>query len=165
MDTVALGDSMARVTAESLVDVGAAGVMLNHDSNPLSDDELALAVDRAHGVGLHTIVCAADEEQALRFAALEPTAVLFEPPELIGTAGAGDRDWVGSSTTSIHDAGRGVLAMHAGGVATPSIAEDIMAAGADGTGSTSGVLSADDPAAAAHAFIAAARAGWDTAHA
>jgi triosephosphate isomerase len=39
-----------------------------------------------------------------------------------------------------------------------------MAAGADGTGSTSGVLTADDPIAAARSFIAAARAGWDDAH-
>jgi triosephosphate isomerase len=39
-----------------------------------------------------------------------------------------------------------------------------MALGADGTGSTSGILGADDPLAAARAFIAAARSGWDAAH-
>jgi triosephosphate isomerase len=38
-----------------------------------------------------------------------------------------------------------------------------MAAGADGTGSTSGVLTAQDPLVAAGHFIAAARAGWDDA--
>jgi triosephosphate isomerase len=54
--------------------------------------------------------------------------------------------------------------MHAGGVSAPSIAEAIMAAGADGTGSTSGVIGADDPLCAARSFIAATRVGWDRLH-
>jgi triosephosphate isomerase len=39
-----------------------------------------------------------------------------------------------------------------------------MAVGADGTGSTSGVIGADDPLSAARSFIAATRAGWDRLH-
>jgi triosephosphate isomerase len=54
--------------------------------------------------------------------------------------------------------------MHAGGVSAPSIAEAIMATGADGTGSTSGVIGADDPLSAARSFIAATRVGWDSLH-
>jgi triosephosphate isomerase len=163
LDLVGLGDSMNRVTAESIVDAGAAGVMLNHDSSPLDFDRLAASVARAHDVGLETIVCAGTEADAIRFASLEPTVVLFEPPELIGTAGSTHRAWVPASTAAIHLAGARTLAMHAGGVSTAAIAEMIMAAGADGTGSTSGVLTAHDPSAAAREFIAATRAGWDSA--
>ena len=54
--------------------------------------------------------------------------------------------------------------MHAGGVSSPEVAEALMAAGADGTGSTSGVLNATDPGSAVHTFIAATRSGWDRAH-
>ena len=57
----------------------------------------------------------------------------------------------------------GILRMHAGGVATPSDARSIVAAGADGTGSTSGVVLAIDPAHAAQVFIRAVREGANSA--
>jgi triosephosphate isomerase len=158
------GPSMNRVTAEALVDAGADGVMLNHDADPLDDETLALALARAGELGLQTVVCAGTQEDAVRFASLSPTVVLFEPPKLIGTGGTGSRDWVGPSTEAIHRAGDGVLAMHGGGVSSPEVAAALMAAGADGTGSTSGLLNAADPGAAAHSFIAATRSGWDRAH-
>lgn len=161
MDTDALGASVGRVTAESLVDAGAAGVMLNHVSNPLTEDELVRAVRRAQEAGLQTMVCAGSEEEAVRRARLEPTVVLVEPEALIGTAGNGDRDWIRPTTAAVRAVAPHVLTMHAGGVSAPSIARTIMAAGADGTGSTSGVLTSDDPSTAARSLIAAARAGWD----
>ncbi|MCU1422562.1 MAG: tpiA 1 [Microbacteriaceae bacterium] len=161
LDPQPLGDTMNRVTAEALVDAGAAGVMLNHDSDPLDESQLVTAVGRAHSVGLATIVCAATVEDAVRFAALGPTVVLLEPPALIGTAGTERRDWIPASTSAIRAAGS--LAMHAGGVSSPAVAEQIMAEGADGTGSTSGVIAAPQPGEAARAFIAATRAGWDRA--
>lgn len=163
MDLEPLGDSMNRVTADALADAGATGVMLNHVSAPLPQDQLAVAVGLARAHGLLTIVCAGTEAEAMRFAALGPSSVLYEPPQLIGTVGSADRAWVSELTAAIHREHPGVLAMHAGGVASPSIAAQIMAAGADGTGSTSGVLFADDRIAAVADFIAAARSGWDAA--
>lgn len=155
------GPSMGTVIAESLIDAGAAGVMLNHDSNPLDDSTLARTVTRAHEVGLDTIVCAASTTASIRFAALAPTAILYEPPELIGTAGASPRDWIAGSNFEVQQSHPQVLMMHAGGVGTPEVARTIMVAGADGTGSTSGVLNAEDPTDAARQFIAAVRNGWD----
>ncbi|MGV8874526.1 MAG: triose-phosphate isomerase [Rhodococcus sp. (in: high G+C Gram-positive bacteria)] len=163
VDTVPLGESMARVTAESLADARADGVMLNHDSSPLDPSELAAAVEHTRQVGLLSIVCAGTESDALNYAELGPAVVLFEPPTLIGTFGTGSRDWIKRSTDAIHHVRSGVLAMHAGGVATPAVAEAIMVAGADGTGSTSGILTAESPALSAQKFIAATRVGWDRA--
>jgi triosephosphate isomerase len=163
MDPDLPGASMGRVTGQSLVDAGADGVMLNHDSNPLLQDMLTLTLARAHEVGLRTIVCAGSEADAVRAAALRPDAVLFEPPELIGTAGDAPRNWIPEANQAVHRVCRDVLTMHAGGVSSPQIARSIMAAGADGTGSTSGILTDKDPRAAARLFIAAARAGWDDA--
>ena len=164
MDPDLPGDSMGRTIAETLVDAGADGVMLNHDSNPLDEDTLARTVSRAQQAGLRTIVCAGTHGEAVRSAMLAPDAILFEPPELIGTAGNAPRPWIPEANQAIRHACHNVLAMHAGGVSTPEIARSIMAAGADGTGSTSGILTADDPRAAARKFIAAARVGWDDAN-
>ena len=165
MDADPPGASMGRLTAESLVDAGADGVMLNHDSNPLDEDTLARTVARAHETGLRTIVCAATEADAVRATTLGPDAILFEPPQLIGTVGDAPRNWIPQANQAIRQMRRDVLTMHAGGVSSPQIARSIMAAGADGTGSTSGILTAADPHAAARLFVAAARAGWDDAHA
>jgi triosephosphate isomerase len=158
------GDSMGRVIAEALVDAGAAGVMLNHVSNPLDGPALSAAVERARCAGLQTIVCANTAAEAVLVARLGPTAILLEPPALIGTAGGSSRDWITPANEAVRRVDQAVLMMHAGGVSAPSIAEAIMAAGADGTGSTSGVIGADDPLCAARSFIAATRAGWDRRH-
>lgn len=158
------GDSMGRVIAETLVDAGAAGVMLNHASNPLDPPALAAAVERARSAGLQTIVCANTGAEAAHVARLGPTAILLEPPALIGTAGYVSRHWIAPANEAVRRVAPAVLMMHAGGVSSPSIAEAIMAAGADGTGSTSGVIGADDPLNAARSLIAATRAGWDSHH-
>ncbi|WP_269430941.1 triose-phosphate isomerase [Microbacterium mangrovi] len=160
-----LGDSFGRVTAESLVDAGAVGVMLNHDANPLTPVQLRASIHRARDAGLHTIACAGSEAEALLVTADHPSIVLYEPPELIGTTGSGPREWIGRVTASVREVNPAVRAMHAGGVSTPEIARAIMAAGADGTGSTSGILTANDPLEATHHFIEAAREGWNLAHA
>jgi triosephosphate isomerase len=155
---------MGRVIAEALVDAGAAGVMLNHVSNPLDAPALAAAVERARSAGLQTIVCANTQAEAVQVARLGPTAILLEPPALIGTAGCLSRDWITPANEAVRRVDPVVLMMHAGGVSSPSIAEAIMAIGADGTGSTSGVIGADDPLSAARSFIAATRVGWDRLH-
>lgn len=164
MDPDPRGSSVGRVIAESLVDTGACGVLLNHDSNPLAPGPLALAVERARTNGLHTIVCADTESEARESAELAPTVLLLEPADLIGTARWGARDWIAPVNHALRAIAPGTLMMHAGGVASPATAHAIMAAGADGTGSTSGVLNTADPPAAARAFIAATREGWERAH-
>lgn len=158
------GPSFGSVTAEALVDAGADGVMLNHDSAPLARDALRRIVGRAVDTGLETIVCAGTEAEAREVAGLDPDAVLYEPAHLIGTAGGTERPWIAPVGRAVRGVARDVLVMHAGGVSSADVARSIMADGADGTGSTSGVLGADDPAAAARSFIAATRAGWDAAH-
>ena len=157
------GPSMIRVTAESLVDAGAWGVMLNHDADPLTDEQLQAAIARAGEVGLATVVCAGTEDDAVRFAGWGPEVVLYEPPSLIGTDASAPRDWIADATEAVHRVGQ-VLVMHAGGISSADVARSVMASGADGTGSTSGVLAAAAPEAAAHDFIAATRHGWAEAH-
>ena len=163
MDPDPMGDGMGRTFAESIVDAGGAGVMLNHDSNRLGPELLERTVHRAQECGLGTIVCADTEDDVEAFAPLRPSAILFEPPALIGTAGTARRTWIGPIDERVRRSTPGVLMMHAGGVAGPDVARAIMAAGADATGSTSGVLGAPDPLAAAREFIAATRVGWDAA--
>lgn len=164
MDPDPMGTGMGVVFAESLADAGAAGVMLNHESKPMAPAPLALAVGRAEANSLLTILCADSEREALDLTTLAPTAILFEPHSLIGAAATGKRDWIVPANDAVRRLDPSILMMHAGGVSSPTVAEAIMASGADGTGSTSGVLNADDPQATARDFIRAVRTGWDSAH-
>ncbi|MFV0253225.1 MAG: triose-phosphate isomerase [Beutenbergiaceae bacterium] len=160
MDSDEPGTTVGTVIAESLADAGADGVLLNHDSNPLAPAAIPRAIDRAHGNGLLTMVCAGDQEQVLTIARLRPTTILFEPPELIGGTGGDSRPWIADIDAQVRRIDPSVLMMHAGGVAAPRDAYQIMRAGAAGTGSTSGVLGADSPARALTQFIEATRDGY-----
>lgn len=161
MDDHLPGPSVGRVIPESLVDAGARGVMLNHDSHPIAPSAISRFVDRARSNGLMTMVCAGSDEEALSLARLEPTIILYEPPHLIGAAGGGDRPWIRGIDDRVRSVAPGVLMMHAGGVSTPDDAFQIMRSGAAGTGSTSGVLQAPSPAMAAREFIEAVRRGFE----
>lgn len=163
MDPDPMGAAMGRVFAESLVDAGACGVMLNHESRMMVPEALDLAVERASSNGLLTILCAGSQREALDLAVLQPTIILLEPHALIGVAGPSEREWIAPANEALRRIDPSVLMMHAGGVSSPTVAEAIMASGADGTGSTSGVLNSDDPPAAARAFIRSVRTGWDRA--
>ncbi|PRA81211.1 triose-phosphate isomerase [Microbacterium sp. MYb66] len=155
------GKSVARVLPEALADAGAHGVMLNHDASPLAPDALARAIRRAHENGLMTMVCAGDDESVMGLVDLAPTIVLYEPPNLIGSTESTERPWIPEIDRKVAEHAPGILMMHAGGVSSPDDAFAIMRAGAQGTGSTSGVLQAKSPPAAAEEFIAATRRGFD----
>ena len=157
------GPSVGRTTAESLMDAGADGVMLNHVGHPLEPVLLTRTMQRAERAGLLTMVCADTDEQAVEVARRGPTIVLYEPPALIGGSGAGERPWIRPATQQVTQAAPGVLVMHAGGVAGPRDAYEIMRSGAHGTGSTSGVLQAPSPQLAARLFIEATREGYEAA--
>ena len=161
MDLDELGPSVGRVTAESLADAGADGVMLNHVANPLAPDRLRCGVGRAHANDLMTMVCAGTAEEVRHLLPLRPTTILFEPPDLIGHTGGTDRPWIQRVDDEVRAVAPGVLMMHAGGVGTPSDARQIMRSGAAGTGSTSGVLRDESPARAVGWFIEAVRRGFD----
>ena len=163
MDVDGIGPTVGRITPEALVDSGADGVMLNHSAHPLDWVTLVELIGRAREVGLTSMVCAGTLEEALRVAAWDPDILLYEPPELIGREHVGSRDWIEPANRAIRGINPGILRMHAGGVATPSDARSIVAAGADGTGSTSGVVLAIDPAHAAQVFIRAVREGANSA--
>lgn len=155
------GPSVGQVTAESLVDAGAHGVLLNHVSNALAPDRLRCALHRVHANALTTVVCAGSEQEVRRLLPLRPAVVLFEPPDLIGDAGGAERPWIRRVDDEVRAAAPEVLVMHAGGVGTPEDAYLIMRSGAAGTGSTSGVLRDGTPARDVGRFVEAVRHGFD----
>ncbi len=85
IDPIKPGAHTGHVLPEAVKEAGAKGTLLNHSENRLRLDVLHEAIVRAKEVGLDVISCADTPETSAAVAALQPTAVAIEPPELIGT--------------------------------------------------------------------------------
>jgi len=73
---------------EAARESGAIGSLINHAEHPLRPPEIELTIDRLRELGMASIVCGRDVETSREVAALAPTMVAIEPPELIGTGRA-----------------------------------------------------------------------------
>lgn len=161
MDPIPVGRGLADILPESLVAAGADGVMLNHCEKPLDFDVLAKTIDRANEVGLISIVCADSMADATKIAGLHPDIIVAEPSELIGTGVSVGPEYVAAATECVKKVDENILVLTAAGIANGEDVYNTIIAGADATGSSSGVAKAADRAAMVDEMIAAVRKAWD----
>lgn len=164
MDPIYPGRGLADTLPESLVAAGAEGVMLNHVEKPLTFDVLAETIKRADEVGLTTIVCADSMADASRIAGLHPDIIVAEPSELIGTGVSVGPEYVAAATDSVKNVDASILVLTAAGIAGGEDVYNTIMAGADATGSSSGVAKAADRSAMVDEMISACRRAWDQRH-
>ena len=145
MDPIHPGDSMGRISAESLKNVGVQVVVLNHADHPLSVAEIAQTINRAKQVGLQTIVCADSVIEAQALALLNPDILLAEPTSLIGKNQISSRDYVLSTIEQIKEINSNVLVEHGAGIGAEKDVLELLNLGADGVGVTSGIVKAENP--------------------
>jgi triosephosphate isomerase len=164
MDPIVPGRGLADILPESLKAAGAHGVMLNHVEKPISHETLAATIQRANEVGLTTIVCADSMADASRIAALNPDIIVAEPSELIGTGVSVGPEYVKAATDAVKNVNKDILVLTAAGIANGQDVYNTIIAGADATGSSSGVAKAADRAAMVDEMISAVRKAWDERH-
>ncbi len=165
MDPITPGRGLADILPESLVAAGAEGVMLNHVEKPVTFDVLEKTIQRAEEVGLLTIVCADSMADASKIATLNPDIIVAEPSELIGTGVSVGPEYVEAATKCVKNVNPDILVLTAAGIANGQDVYNTISAGADATGSSSGVAKAPDRAAMVDEMIAAVRKAWDERHA
>lgn len=164
MDPIVPGRGLADILPESIVAAGAEGVMLNHVEKPLEFDVLAETIKRADEVGLTTIVCADSMADASKIASLHPDIIVAEPSELIGTGVSVGPEYVAAATESVKKVDESILVLTAAGIAGGEDVYNTIIAGADATGSSSGVAKAADRPAMVEEMISACRKAWDEKH-
>lgn len=164
MDPLRPGRGLADVLPESLVAAGAEGVMLNHVEKQVSLSVLRQTIQRADEVGLTTIVCADSCTEAAMIAKLNPDIIVAEPSELIGTGVSCGPEYVEAATKAVKDVNPDIMVLTAAGIACGQDVYDTIIAGADATGSSSGVAKAADREAMVDEMIAAVRKAWDERH-
>jgi triosephosphate isomerase len=163
MDPVGIGRGNGSVLPEALKEAGAQGTMLNHSERRITLGEIARAIERADEVGLATLVCSDSPEEAAAVAQLGPNIVLAEPPDLIGgqrSVGAAMAGFVEETIRLVKGIDPRIVVMCAAGVRTPEDVANMVSLGVEATGSTSGILTAEDPVARMRAMIAAMAEAW-----
>ena len=140
MDTLYPGRGLADILPESLVAAGAEGVMLNHCEKPITLAALKASIKRADEVGLATIVCADSIAEASAIAHLCPNIIVAEPTELIGTGKASDKDYVDASIKAVKDVNPDILVLQGAGIKCYDDVYRNIFAGAEATGSSSGIV-------------------------
>ncbi|MBP5300402.1 MAG: triose-phosphate isomerase [Victivallales bacterium] len=161
MDPLRPGRGLADILPESLTAAGAEGVMLNHCEKPVSFEVLKETLARAEEVGLTTIVCASSLAEARQIAALKPDIIVAEPSELIATGVSVGAEYVEAAMKAVHEVAPEVLVLTAAGISNGQDVYNTIIAGADATGSSSGVAKAADRAAMVDEMISAVRRAWD----
>lgn len=167
MDSLTPGRGLADILPESLVAAGAEGVMLNHCEKPVSVAELKGAIKRAEEVGLATIVCADSCAEAAAIANLRPDIIVAEPTELIGTGKASDEEYVEASIRAVKDVNPDILVLQGAGIKCYDDVYRNIFAGAEATGSSSGIVglpTAEERYQMVDDMIRAVREAWDARH-
>ncbi len=164
MDPLYPGRGLADILPESLAAAGAEGVMLNHAEKPLTDEVLAETIRRAKEVGLTSIVCADSLAIARKIAGMKPDIIVAEPSELIGTGISVGEEYVAAATQAVKEVDPDILVLTAAGISNGDDVYKTILAGADATGSSSGVAKAADRAQMVDEMICAVRKAWDERH-
>lgn len=164
MDPVLVGRGNGSILPEAIKAAGAVGVMLNHAEKPMIFAELYAAIKRADEVGLATIVCADSIREAEAIAHFSPNIIVAEPTELIGTGQTSDKEYVIVTTSAIKNINPEIQVLQAAGISNGQDVYRTIKAGADATGTTSGIMKSEDPESMLDEMICAVRTAWDETH-
>lgn len=164
MDYLPVGRGLGSVLPEAVKAAGAAGVMLNHAERKLTLGEIEKTIARADEVGLATIVCADTPEELTAIAKLSPNLLVAEPTELIGTGKTSDSGYVTETIEKVRAINPDIMVLQAAGISNGQDVYNTIKLGALATGSTSGILKADNPYAMVEEMIFSLRKAWDELH-
>jgi|AGTN01.3.fsa_nt_gi Triosephosphate isomerase len=164
MDPIPIGRGLGSILPEAVKAAGAVGVMLNHAEKPMTTADLYMAIKRADEVGLATIVCADSIKEAEAIAHFSPNIIVAEPTELIGTGQTSDREYVIATTSAIKKINPEIQVLQAAGIKNGKDVYNIIKAGADATGTTSGIMKARNPEEMLDEMIHAVRKAWNEVH-
>lgn len=166
MDSLPVGRGVGSVLPEAVKAAGAVGVLLNHAEKKLPMEELERTIRRADEVGLASMACADNLEEAVKIAQMQPNIIIVESPELIGVGkrAANDRQAIAEINETIWAIAPEIRVLHGAGISSGKDVYNIISAGAQAAGSTSGIIKAEDSFSMLEEMICSVRAAWDKVH-
>ena len=164
IDPINVGRGLGSILPEAVKAAGAVGVMLNHAEKPMTMADLYKAIKRADELDLISIVCADSIKEAEAIALFAPDIIVAEPTELIGTGQTSDEEYVAATTSAIKNINPRIQILQAAGIKNGQDVYNVIKAGADATGTTSGIMKAENPEQMLDEMICAVRTAWDETH-
>lgn len=131
------GNGMGRNLIEDLKANGVRATFLNHKECQVPFKELVVSINKAKELGIITIVCADGVEEAKALAYMNPSIILCEPYNLIGTGNTSSEEYVRETISAIRKINEDVLIMEGAGITCGADVEKLISLGADGTGVSS----------------------------
>ncbi len=147
-DPFGLGARTGSIPPEAIKEAGARGFIANHSERKLRLDEILFLVKKAKALGLSTLVCAAEPEEAVAISILDPDMIAVEPPELIGTGVAVSRakpEVVTRSVSLIRRYNDRVVLLTGAGISSAEDAEAAILLGTSGVLVSSAVMKSEEP--------------------
>jgi len=148
IDPYTPGSHTGSITAEMLREAGAVGTMINHSEKRMILADIDASIKRAHEHGLETMVCTNNVDVTGAVAALSPTYVAIEPPELIGgdiSVSTAQPEIVSGSVDVVRRINPDVKVLCGAGVKNRVDVEKSIELGAEGVLLASGIVKAKDP--------------------
>ena len=148
IDPYAPGSHTGSITAEMIKDAGAVGTMINHSEKRMMLADIDASIKRARELGLETMVCTNNVDVTGAVAALDPTYVAIEPPELIGgdiSVSTAKPEVVSGSVDVVKRINPEVKVLCGAGVKKKEDVTKAMELGAEGVLLASGIVKAKDP--------------------
>jgi triosephosphate isomerase len=166
MDSLEVGRGVGSVLPEALKAAGAVGVLLNHAEKKLLKDELERTIKRADKIGLATMVCADTLQDAAMIAYMEPNIIIAESPDLIGVGRRDENDQLAIHriNEAVWKINPDIRVLHGAGIRCGQDVYDVIANGAQGTGSTSGIVLSNDPFGMVEEMARSVREAWNITH-
>ncbi len=147
-DNLPAGSFTGWLPPEAVKAAGATGTLLNHAEKRLELSDLEALIRKCEVFGLETVVCADNHLVAKACAALEPTFIAIEPPELIGgdvSVTSAQPKVISGSVRAIHQVGPDVGVLCGAGVKTGKDVARALELGTQGVLLSSGVVKAEKP--------------------
>lgn len=146
-DSAKTGSTTGFVIPELLKKSNVQGSLINHSEHRIPADEIERLVLRLRALQMTSIVCVKDEEEAGRFAKLQPDYIAVEPPELIGSGKAVSKEKpeaITNSVRAVRDANPHTKLLCGAGIVSGEDVSRALELGAEGILVASGIVKAED---------------------
>ena len=148
VDITGPGAHTGSIPAEILKEIGVKGSLINHSEKRIGTDAVKQAVERAHSIGLETVVCAETPEESGELSAFSPNYIAIEPPELIGSGKSVSKtkpDIITKTANIIKKTNPNVKLLCGAGVSTKEDVKRALELGTEGVLLASAFVKAEDP--------------------
>jgi len=148
IDPVLAGSFTGHVLAESVKEAGAVGTLINHSERRLKLADIDAIITRARENRLMSVVCSNNALVSAAAAALKPSMIAVEPPELIGTGipvSKAKPEVVSGTVELVRRLNRDVVILCGAGITRGDDVAAALRLGTEGVLVASGIVKAKDP--------------------